>query len=403
MPSFARVTSLLCAMVALTSGPAFADQFVLFSARHDAVARQVVLVGSGFRSDMRIGLNGAALPTVSVTSAEMRAALPDLEPGTYRLVIDRRRAPSQRFILTVYPASAGGGGVPGPAGPMGPMGLQGPAGPQGAQGLAGLTGAQGPAGPAGLAGTTGATGAIGPVGPAGAAGVAGPMGPTGLMGPMGPAGATGAAGPVGPAGVAGVAGAMGPAGPQGPAGIAGPAGSVGATGPAGPMGLAGAMGPAGPQGAQGPAGPAGSSVGTEVVAANGTTFGTIVSFQPGSATLVAVQSQGVWLVAAVNPDGISPSSYLALYADSACATAPYLPLDTNPAPFFRLLQTVAPGNAIGYFAGNPMETRAFVAVSPLGRPDQCQTATGTGWDTSMLVGPLQTIDLTPFPAPFTVR
>ena len=391
MPSFARVTSLLCAMVALTSGPAFADQFVLFSARHDAVARQVVLVGSGFRSDMRIGLNGAALPTVSVTSAEMRAALPNLEPGTYRLVINRRRAPSQRFILTVYPASAGGGGVPGPAGPMGPMGpmgLQGPAGPQGTQGLAGLTGAQGPAGPAGPAGTTGAagaTGAIGPVGPAGAAGVAGPMGPTGLMGPMGPAGA------------------VGPAGAQGPAGIAGPAGPVGATGAAGPMGLAGAMGPAGPQGAQGPAGPAGSSVGTEVVAANGTTFGTIVSFQPGSATLVAVQSQGVWLVAAVNPDGISPSSYLALYADSACATAAYLPLDTNPAPFFRLLQTVAPGDATGYFAGNPMETRAFVAVSPLGHPDQCQAATGTGWDTPMLVGPLQTMNLTSFPAPFTVR
>ena len=307
----ARLACLLSATLALTAGSAFADQFVLFSARHDAAARQVVLIGSGFRSDMRIGLNGVALPMVSVTSGEMRAQLPNLDPGTYRLVLDRRRASSQRFILTVNPT--GGTGVPGPAGPMGPMG---PAGPQG---LAGLTGARGPAGPAGTAG------AVGPLGPAGAPGLAGPMGP------------------------------------------------------------------------------AGTAVGTEVVAANGNTFGTVLTFQPGSATVVAVQGQGVWLAAAVNPDGISPSSYLALYDDEACATPPFLPLDTNPAPFYRLLQTVAPGDTTGYYAGNPMAMRAFKAVSPLGQPEMCQPSTGTGWDTPMLAGPLTTIDLTPFPAPFTIK
>ena len=326
----------------LTSATAFADQFVVFSARHDAAASQVVLVGSGFRSDMRIVLNGGALPNVKVTNTEMRAKLPPLEPGTYRVVIDQRRGASQRFMLTVM--APGGNGVPGPPGPMGPMGLQGPAGPAGPQGLAGATGAPGPAG------ANGATGAIGPAGPVGA---------------------------------------------QGPAGVAGPTGATGAVGPAGP---------AGPQGAQGAQGPAGTSpTGSQVVAANGATFGTVLSFQPGSATLVGVLAQGVWLVAPITPDGIQPTSYLALYGDAACQTAPFVPLDTNPAPFYRLLQTAAAGDTTGYYAGNPMEFRAFLAVSPLGRPDQCQDAANAGWDAAMLAGPLRTIDLAAFPAPFTIK
>jgi hypothetical protein len=205
------------------------------------------------------------------------------------------------------------------------------------------------------------------------------------MGPAGPAGATGAAGP---------AGQVGAVGAMGPAGVAGP---VGPEGPAGPAG------PAGPQGARGEQGPAGSAaMGATVVAANGAVLGTVLSFQPGSGTLVAVQGQGVWLVAPMTPEGIQPTSYLALYSDAACATAPFVPLDTNPAPFYRLLQTVA-GDPTGYYAGNPMETRAFLAVSPLGQPDQCQPAAGTGWDATMLAGPLRTIDLTAFPAPFRVR
>ncbi len=336
MQPLSRVISALSALVVLTSAPAFADQFVVFSARHDAAASQVVLVGSGFRSDMRIVLNGGALPNVKVTSVEMRAKLPALEPGTYRVVIDQRRGPSQRFVLTVM--SPGGNGVPGPIGPMGP------AGPRGPQGLAGLTGAPGPAG------------------------------------------------------AAGAPGAMGPAGAQGPAGVAGPVGATGA------MGLAGPMGPAGPQGAQGPQGPAGTTpTGSQVVAANGAPLGTVLSFQPGSATLVGVLAQGVWLVAPTTPDGIQPTSYLALYGDPACASTPFVPLDTNPAPFYRLLQTSAAGDTTGYYAGNPMEFRAFVAVSPLGHPEQCQTAAGSGWDAPMLAGPLRTIDLAAFPAPFTIK
>lgn len=342
MQRIARLTVTLCALLALAASPAVAQQFVVFSARHDATASQVVLVGAGFRADMRILLNGAALANASVTSTEMRAKLPALQPGTYRLVIDPKRGNPQRFMVTVTPPAMAGSGVPGPMGPMGP---QGPAGPQGPQGLAGLTGAQGPAGP------------VGPAGPAG---------------------------PVGPAGATGAAGAMGPAGPQG---VAGPVGPVG---------------PAGPQGAAGPQGPAGTSAGA-VVAANGATLGTVLSFQPGTAMLVALQDQGVWLAAPVTPEGIQPTSLLALYGDEACGTPPFIPLETNPAPFYRLLQTTAPGATVGYYAGNPMVTRGFLAVSPLGHPEQCQPAAGTGWDASMLAGPLRTIDLGGFPAPFAIK
>jgi len=393
MQRIVRLTLTLCALLALAASPAVAQSFVVFSARHDAASSQVVLVGSGFRADMRILLNGAPLTNTAVTGTEMRAKLPALEPGTYRLVIDPRRGTTQRFMVTVNPPATGGSGVPGPMGPMGPMGPQGPAGPQGPQGLVGLTGAQGPAGPAGPAGPVGATGATG------ATGAAGPMGPAGVagpVGPMGPAGPAGVAGPAGPMGPMGLTGAMGPAGPQG---VAGPAGPVGATGATGAMGPAGPAGPVGPQGAQGPAG---VSAGT-VVAANGATLGTVLSFQPGSATLVALQDQGVWLVAPVTPEGIQPTSFLALYGDLACATAPFVPLDTNPAPFYRLLQTTAAGDTTGYYAGNPMQTRAFVAVSPLGHPEQCQPAAGTGWDAPMLAGPLRTIDLGAFPAPFAIK
>lgn len=386
MQRIARHTLTVCALLALTASPVFAQQFVVFSARHDAAASQVVLVGSGFRADMRILLNGAPLPTAAVTGSEMRAKLPALEPGTYRLVIDPKRGNPQRFMVTVSQTAAGGG-VPGPMGPMGP---QGPAGPQGPQGLAGLTGAQGPAGPAGPAGP------VGPAGAAGAMGPIGPAGPAGVAGPAGPVGPAGVAGPAGPMGPMGLTGAMGPAGPQGPAGVAGPAGATGAMGPAGPAG------PAGPQGAQGPQGPAGASAAT-VVAANGSTLGMVLSFQPGSATLVALQDQGVWLVAPITPDGIQPTSYLALYGDAACATAPFVPLDTNPAPFYRLLQTTAAGDTTGYYAGNPMEMRAFLAVSPLGHPEQCQPAAGTGWDAPMLAGPLRTINLSAFPAPYAIK
>ena len=285
------VASVVAAQL-LTVAPAAAQNFVVFSAQHDAVKGELVLVGVGFRHDTKVLLNNAVLPNLSVSSEKMRTKFPAMAPGTYRLVIDPRWGSARAFVVAV--GGGLGGGVPGPPGPPGPAG---PQGPQGA------LGPQGPAGPAGAPGLPGLTGATGPAGPAG---------------PAGPGGSPGPAGPVGPAG------------------------GVGPVGPAGPQG---------PQGAPGPQGPAGASVGVSMVAANGATFGTVLAFTPGSPTQVATQDGGVWLQAPVNPDGLVPMSFFALYADAACTSAPYVPVDTIPAPFFRLLQMVNAGDQTAVLRG----------------------------------------------------
>lgn len=57
-----RLTLTFCALLALTASPALTQSFVVFSARHDAARSQVVLVGSGVRSDTRILRNETLLP-----------------------------------------------------------------------------------------------------------------------------------------------------------------------------------------------------------------------------------------------------------------------------------------------------------------------------------------------------
>lgn len=323
-------------LAAAAQSPAVSFQsFAVSSTRLDPASGHMIIVGSGFKPGIDVTLNGARLPVVSVQSHEVRAELPMLLPGTYRVVLTPRRGPSERFVVTV--GIGGGSGESGPVGPQGPPGPQGPMGPQG------LAGAIGPRGPQGL---------------------------------PGPAGANGAAGPAGPAGATGATGATGPDGPAGPAG---------------------------PQGLQGVAGPAGAAGGLSVLAANGNTLGTLLSFSMGQPSLVALQDNGVWLVAPVNPDGVAPMSFYALYADAACSTAPFLPLDTNPAPLFRLLQTVNTGDATAYYAGNPAQVQSFLGLSVLGNLGQCQSTVGSGWDQPLLAGPLRTLDLLRFPAPYIVR
>ncbi len=348
VPQTAAAQSLVAAAQAAAAQTAYAQTFRVTSTRQDPATGHLVIAGTGFRPDVVAALNGARLTLVSVLGHELRAVMPTLAPGTYRLAVDQRRADTQRFVVTVG-GTGGGNGVPGPPGPAGPMG---PMGPQGPAGVAG------PAGPAG---------------PAGAAGAIGPMGPQGLQGAAGPAGATGAQGAAGP---------MGPMGPVGP---------VGATGAQGAQGL------------QGPQGPAGAAGGLKVYAANGAAFGTLVNFVSGQPSVAAVQDQGVWLGAPVTVDGVAPMSYYALYTDDTCGTAPFAPLDANPAPFLRLLQTVNAGDTTAYYAGNPMAVDTFRSLSPLGHPEQCQPTANSGWDAPMLAGPLRTFDLKGFPAPFVIK
>lgn len=198
----------------------------------------------------------------------------------------------------------------------------------------------------------------------------------------------------------GPAGPVGPAGPAGPAGFPGPAGPTGPAGTTGPQGL---VGPAGPSGPEGPPGPAGSPGGLAVIAANGETLGSVVGFTPGGPVHVVREQKGVWLYAFVTPQDVMPSAFPALYADANCQTPAYTPLDSNPAPFFRMLQIQNAGDPVAYFAGNPAAVQSFLAYSPLGRPDQCWTTAETAWSAPMLAGPVQTLDMSRYPAPFAVK
>jgi hypothetical protein len=282
-----RVVLSLCALCVqlIVPTPAAAQQFAVSSTRLDPSSGHLVIVGRGFKPGVEVVLNGARLQVVSVESHEVRAKLPALLPGTYRLELNQRRGLPQRFVVTV-----GIGGSDGTVGPPGPMG---------------------------------------------------PMGPQGLQGVAGPAGATGAVGPAGAAG------------------------------------------------------------GLTVMAANGNPLGTLMTF--GQPSMVALQDNGVWLVANVNPDGVVPTPFYALYTDGDCKSPPFVPLDTNPAPFFRLLQTLSAGDTTAYYAGNPTLVQTSLGLSELGRPDLCRSAVGTGWDQPTLVGPQQTFDLSRFPAPFVIK
>jgi hypothetical protein len=228
------------------------------------------------------------LTVVSVSPNEIRATLPPLAPGTYRLSIRQSRDQAAGFFLTIGTAGPQGPqGLPGPAGPQGPQGFPGPVGPQGLQGLTGLVGPQGAAGLQGL---------TGPAGPQGLQGLTGPAGPAGPVGPQG------LAGPAGPAGAVGPQGATGPAGLQGPQGLTGVQGLKGDTGPAGPAG------------------------GLSVFSAAGQPLGPVIGltkFTGDDPAYVVRNDNGVWVAIALDSTNILSGAFPIFYLDTACQTQPY--------------------------------------------------------------------------------
>jgi hypothetical protein len=206
-------------------------------------------------------------------------------------------------------------------------------------------------------------------------------------------------------GPGGVAGAIGPIGPPGPAGPAGPSGPMGPAGVAGPAGAPGPQGPAGPKGDPGP--PSLAPPGLTVVANNGSALGVIVGVSKISAsdpTIVARQEGDVWLAIPTDSGGVVPLSFLAVYVDAACQTPAYIPLDSDPPPLLRMLQTTGRGTPTAYYPGNPTTSAlTFLSISPLGHPELCSSASGSGWEGPFLVGPAMSFDLSLFPAPFAIR
>lgn len=141
------------AAVVLLASPAAADWLAIKAAHPNPGV--LVIDGHGFRKDLGVSVNDIDLKVLSITPTEIRAALPPLAPGTYRLAIRQWRNEVARFVVTI------GGGTQAPQGPMGPAGPVGPMGPRGA------TGSIGPQGPQGSQGPKGDKGDQGPAGPAG--------------------------------------------------------------------------------------------------------------------------------------------------------------------------------------------------------------------------------------------
>jgi len=119
-------------------------QFSIAAAHPDTTSKQIIIDGSGFRPGLSVSIDNIQLHVVSVNASEIRATLPALQPGSYRLVVSQWRDDEARFIVTI----GGGSGIAGPAGTAGPMGQAGPPGAVGPAGPAGPQGAKGDPGPA---------------------------------------------------------------------------------------------------------------------------------------------------------------------------------------------------------------------------------------------------------------
>jgi len=195
-------------------------------------------------------------------------------------------------------------------------------------------------------------------------------------------------------------------GAVGPAGLQGPAGTSGATGPRGPQGPQGIPGP---QGSAGPMTTMGIA-GLSVIAANNAVVGTVVGVTKlfGSDPLtVARQENGIWLALSLGGDGVVGGSFPIFYTGPECSGTAYAMFEAVPAPLIRAVQRLIPTETTGFYPGNPPETRSFPTMQiddPMNPGTRaCVSASANGWGGDLYVGPLQTIDLSQFPAPFTVQ
>ncbi len=270
------------------------------AAHPDTASKLLVIDGSGFRPGLSVSLDNAPVHVVSVTTSQIRATLPALQPGSYRLVVSQWWDDDARFIVTI-----GGAG-------------------------------------------------------------SGTAGPPGTTGPVGPAGSAGAAGPVGPAG------------PQGPKGDPGPA--------------------------------AVSIPGLRVIASNGNTVGTVVGVSKSNGSdpaIVAMQDNGTWLAMPFDTNGLVAISFPIFYTGPNCSGSAYAYVEANPTPLFRMVQRLLPTDTTGFYGGDPVQMMSFPSIltqdpNVLGGA-MCATTASMGWSGPQWTGPLHTVDLSAFPAPFTIQ
>lgn len=147
-----------------------------------------------------------------------------------------------------------------------------------------------------------------------------------------------------------------------------------------------------------------------VVASNGTTLGTLVGVTKLFGTdpaMVARQDNGTWVTLPVDSDGVRVGSYPIFYTADGCTGDAYALLESTPAPLLRMVQRMTASDTTGFYAGNPTQQLSFPAmqIEDFNNPGtkMCVSAPDYGWGGVLTVGPLQTLDLTPFPGPLTIK
>lgn len=141
MDSRNLVVSIVALSMAMSAGDSQAATPPLITrASADPETRELHIAGSKFGRDPEVllGQRGGGLLELEVLAASRRAivaALPDLDPGTYLLIVRSGPDPTQIAAMDVTVGAQGRPGERGPDGPAGPPGPPGAPGPPGVLGF----------------------------------------------------------------------------------------------------------------------------------------------------------------------------------------------------------------------------------------------------------------------------
>lgn len=142
MPS-RRLYVSIAALLMSAAGSQAATPPLITRAAADLEAGELHIAGSKFGRDPEVllGQRGGGLLELEVLASGRRAivaALPELDPGTYLLIVRSGSDPAQIAAMDVAVGTQGPKGDPGPPGETGPAGPSGPPGPPGSAGPPGM-------------------------------------------------------------------------------------------------------------------------------------------------------------------------------------------------------------------------------------------------------------------------
>ncbi len=149
------------------------------SAEVDFDNNKIYIKGHRFGDHPWVRMNDMYLDVYSADNNYIEAELPDIDPGTYHLVVARFKRRGRLLLYGSIDLAVGTQGPKGDSGPKGETGDPGPKGDPGEPGLQGPQGIKGDPGPTGEPGPQGKQGETGPQGKPGEPGAKGEKGDKG--------------------------------------------------------------------------------------------------------------------------------------------------------------------------------------------------------------------------------